>query len=424
MKTYTRPDREPPVAQRLFAANGPGLEEHLARFGRLPTTSPHDLISTLDQAGLTGRGGAGFPTGRKVAAVTGRKPVVVGNGAEGEPLSRKDAMLVSRAPHLVLDGLQVAADAVGSRTIYLYLPKHIAPIARTAIDERTAAGWDRHRVTVVEACDTFVAGEESAVVRRIEGGPALPRDRTVPTSTSGVRGRPTLVNNVETLAHIALIARFGHRWFRSIGDNSEPGTMLVTLSGAVSGRPVIEVPTGTQLSTVIGHGGATDLRHVSAALIGGYHGTWLPSAVFNEAALSRAGLSRVGASPGAGIVHTLPIDECGLARTAEIIAYLAEQGARQCGPCHNGLPRLATLFDELAYGNVDDALLVELHRILGLVDGRGSCRHPDGTVRLARSALTVFADDITHHRRGRCDAAFVTVQSTGDHHAHRGEARR
>ncbi len=405
--------REPPVAHRLFAARGPGLQEHRARFGRPPTDSAKTLISSLEQAGLTGRGGAGFPTSRKIASVKGRKPVVIGNGSEGEPLSRKDAMLLTRSPHLVLDGLQLAAEAVGSATVYLYLPSHVAPTARLAINERAAAGWDRRPVTVVEAPDTFVAGEESAVVRSIEGGPALPRDRTVLTSTSGVRGRPTLVNNVETLAHVALIARYGHRWFRSVGDPAQPGTMLVTLSGASDGRPVVEVPTGTPLIDVISHCTATDLRYVSAALIGGYHGSWIPSTAFAEATLSRAGLAHLGANPGAGIVHTLPIDECGLARTADIVAYLAEQGARQCGPCRNGLPRLATLFDELAYGHVDDALLDEIHRSLGLVDGRGSCRHPDGTVRMARSALAVFAHDIAQHRSGRCDAAFATVQSTG-----------
>ncbi|GLP76724.1 NADH dehydrogenase [Mycobacterium antarcticum] len=335
---------------------------------------------------------------------------MIGNGAEGEPLSRKDAVLLARSPHLVLDGLQLVAETIAATTIYLYVPSRLAAAARCAIDERTAAGWDRQPVTVVEAPDTFVAGEESAVVARVEGRPALPRDRTVLTTIAGVRGRPTLVNNVETLAHVALIARYGARWFRSVGDPAQPGTMLVTSSGASDRPSVLEVPTGTPLLDVVAHG---DPRRTRAALIGGYHGSWIPSSEFAQATLSRAGLAHLGASPGAGIVHTLPVDECGLVRTAEIVAYLADQGAGQCGPCLNGLPRLATLFDELAYGNVDQALLAEIHRILGLVDGRGSCRHPDGTVRMARSALTVFAHDIDEHRSGRCDAAFATVQSQG-----------
>ncbi len=397
--------QNPLATRRLFAARGAGLSEHQACFGALPARAAETLVPSLEQAGLTGRGGAGFPTGRKFASVTGRKPVVIGNGAEGEPLSSKDAVLMARAPHLVLDGLQLAAEAIGADKVYLYLPTRVARAARSAIDERVAAGLDWRRVTVVEAPDAFVAGEESAVVRRIEGGPALPRDRTVLTSISGVRGRPTLVNNVETLAHIALIARYGHRWFRSVGDEAQPGTMLITVSGARISRSVVEVPTGTPLVDAMAHGGVTHLRDVRAVLIGGYHGTWIPSTAFAGARLSRAGLAHLGASPGAGIVHVLPSDGCGLARTADILAYLADEGARQCGPCRNGLPRLAQLFDEVAYGRIDDDVLDELHRILGAVDGRGSCRHPDGTVRLARSALGTFANDIAQHRAGRCDAA-------------------
>ncbi|MDP9168233.1 MAG: NADH-quinone oxidoreductase subunit F [Actinomycetota bacterium] len=401
----------PPLGRRLLAARGPGLTEHHARFGALPPHPAENLIASLQAAGLTGRGGAGFPTGRKIASVTGGKPVVIGNGAEGEPLSGKDAALLTRAPHLVLDGLHAAAEAVGADTVYLYLPERVAPAVRSALAERVAAGLDERRVTVVEAPEAFVSGEESAVVRRIEGGPAIPRDRTRPTSICGVRGRPTLVNNVETLAHVALIARYGPRWFRSVGDAEEPGTMLITLSGALPHRGVTELPTGAPLTEVLARGGLDDLRQVGAVLLGGYHGSWIATAALTSVWLSRPGLAAVGASPGAGIVHLLPADQCGLARTADILAYLAEQGARQCGPCRNGLPRLAKLFDALAYQRVDDELLDETDRMLGLVDGRGACRHPDGTVRLARSALNAFAGDLTEHQAGRCTAALVTART-------------
>ena len=286
-----------------------------------------------------------------------------------------------------------------------------------ALDERRAAGLDRHKVTVVEAPDTFVAGEESAVVRRIEGGPALPRDRRVVTAISGVRGRPTLVNNVETLAHIALIARFGPRWFRSVGDQADPGSMLVTLSGALNNRRVIEVPTGALLTDLITRAGATDPRTVRSLLVGGYHGSWIPADAFDGTRLSRAALASFGATPGAGIVHALAVDDCGLARSADIAAYLAEQSARQCGPCRNGLPRLAQLLGELAYSRVDDAVVDEVRRMAGLIDGRGSCRHPDGTARLIRSTIDTFATDIEHHRHGRCEAALVSVSQNRHHYS-------
>jgi NADH:ubiquinone oxidoreductase subunit F (NADH-binding) len=420
MTTSQHRTPEPPTVPRLFAAEGPGLSEHHARFGALPEVAGLDLIQSLDQAGLSGRGGAGFPAGRKIASVTGRGPVVVANGAEGEPLSRKDAVLLTQAPHLVLDGLEAAAGAVGADNVYLYVPSRVVRAVTYALEERRGAGLDRYKVSVVEAPDTFVAGEESAVVRRIEGGPALPRDRKAITAISGVRGRPTLVNNVETLAHLALIVRFGARWFRSVGDQAAPGSMLVTLSGAVNNRRVIEVPTGTLLRDLIILSGATDPRAVRAVLVGGYHGSWIPAAAFAGTRLSRTGLTSFGASPGAGIIHALAANECGLARTAVIAAYLADQSARQCGPCRNGLPRLAQLLDELAHSRVDDVLLNEVRRVAGLIDGRGSCRHPDGTARLVRSALDTFATDIEHHRHGRCDTALVSMSQTGQSHPRHG----
>ena len=394
----------PPAGPRLFAAQDPTLASHLDTFGGLPATGPN-LITALDAAGLRGRGGAGFPTARKVAAISGRKPIVVGNGSEGEPLSRKDFELLTRAPHLVLDGLDAAAGAIHADKVYLYLHADALPSVTAALQERRAAGIGIYRVEVVEAPDRFVAGEESAALRRIEGGPALPRDRTVPTAVSGVRGRPTLVNNVETLAQTALIARYGADWFRSVGDPEEPGTMLVTLSGALSHHGVAEVPTGASLAGLIEQAGGTDPASLSAVLLGGYHGTWLPAAALAGATLSRAGLSPAGATPGAGIIHTLGTTECGLARTAEIARYLADQSARQCGPCLNGLPRLAELCDQLAFGRASDQVVTELRRLAALVDGRGSCRHPDGTARMLHSALRTFGADIELHLHRRCSAA-------------------
>ena len=180
--------------------------------------------------------------------------------------------------------------------------------------------------------------------------------------------------------------------------------MLVTLSGAVDNQGVLEVPTGTPLTDII------DPRGVSAVLVGGYHGSWLLAESFAGARLSRSGLKELGASPGAGIIHALGRTECGLARTAEIVGYLADESARQCGPCRNGLPRLAELVDELAYGRANDAVAKEIRRIVRLVDGRGSCRHPDGSARLIRSSLRAFAADIELHHHDRCTAADAVVR--------------
>jgi len=187
-----------------------------------------------------------------------------------------------------------------------------------------------------------------------------------------------------------------------VGDAVDPGSMLVTLSGAVANPGVIEVPTGVLLTDLLARSGGTKPR---AILVGGYHGSWIPASALEGLRLSRESLKTVGASPGAGIIHALPPDVCGLTRTAQIADYLAGESARQCGPCRNGLPTLAELLDELAHGRVDDALVKEIRRIAGLVDGRGSCRHPDGTARMIRSALVTFASDIDAHRRRGCESA-------------------
>lgn len=387
-------------AVRLLGAPATTLQEHLDRVGAMPAVTGH-LVGDVEASGLTGRGGAGFPTGRKMAAVSGPRAVVVGNGAEGEPLSRKDFALLSRAPHLVLDGLAAAAEAIGAEAAHLYVHADATVPIRDALAERRAARLDRLRVDVVEAPGTFVAGEESAALRRIEGGPPLPRDRTATTAAAGLRGRPTLVNNVETLADIALIARYGPEWFRTVGDPDDPGTMLVTLSGTRIAPTVVEVPTGIPFAALLDLAG-TGAAEVRAVLVGGYHGSWLGRQHLDAARLSRPALRQWGASTGAGVIHILDRSECGLRRTAEITGYLAGQSARQCGPCLNGLPRLAALVDELAHGRPTETVLQELRRILGLVDGRGSCRHPDGTVRMVRSALDTFADEIVVHGRRAC----------------------
>ena len=345
--------------------------------------APGLLIAEIDAAGLTGRGGAGFPVARKLAAVlaAGRTPVVVGNGAEGEPASGKDLALLTRAPHLVLDGLQLVAEAVGADRAYLYVMPAALPAVRTALHGRA----DRVPVEVVAAAEHFVSGEETAVVAALEGRPALPGDKFRRVVDAGVNGRPTAVQNVETLAHLALVGRHGADAFRSRGTAAEPGTALVTITGAVNRPGVHEVELGTPLLDVLD---LAALRHAAPVLVGGFHGAWLAADEVERAALSRASLGEFGASPGAGVLIALPAGASGLAETARITGYLAGQSARQCGPCRNGLPAIADVLRRVAAG--DRALVPELERLAGLTAGRGACHHPDGTVRLVRSALRVF----------------------------------
>ncbi len=404
------------AAQRVLAFTAPTLEEHLRLVGPLPWRgAPGLLVQSLEASGLTGRGGAGFPTWRKVtstASARGRRPIVVANAAEGEPISGKDAALLVRAPHLVLDGLQLAAEAVGAELAYVYVKAGAgAESVRRALGERRDAGLrsgadlDRCPVRVHEAPKGFVAGEESAVVASIEGGPALPRTKVRLVTESGVRGRPTLLQNAETLAQVAVVARYGPDWFREQGTAAEPGTFLATVGGAVRAPSVVEAGYGIGLADLLDLAGGPD-RPLSAVLIGGYHGAWVPAHAAASTPVSRAGLAPWGGSPGAGVVWALSGEQCGIAATASIVEYLSGQSARQCGPCRFGLPTiaadLALLADPSSARSADSALPQRIAGLAGIVEGRGACKHPDGSVRLVRSGLRVFADDVAAHLAGHC----------------------
>ena len=405
-----RPTTDPGgLRLRLEVGGGRPLPyaDHVALHGALPAGRPDELLEDLERAGLTGRGGAAFPVHRKMRAVragAGRR-VVVANGAEGEPASSKDRTLLATNPHLTLDGLQVAARAVGADEAYLYVHGDAAFVAmlNDALRDRRRHGADDVPVRIACAPPRFVAGEESAVASRISGGPAVPRSKPPRVFEAGVHGRPTLVQNAETLAHVALIARHGADAFRAIGHPSQPGSMLFSISGGVHRPGVVEAPTGTTIGELLASVGGP-AQHVGAILLGGYHGGWVPWPHARELALANDDLRPHGLSVGAGVVVVLPADVCGVVESSRVLDYLAAESAGQCGPCVFGLPRLAGTFRELAVGARGRRRPRRLAELSAALERRGGCAHPDGTVRFLRSAQHVFTDELQHHARGRCTA--------------------
>ena len=383
------------------------LAAHLAHYGRLPALrgEAQALIDSVEASGLRGCGGAGFPTHLKLRAVAaGRAPIVVANGVEGEPASHKDKLLMRSNPHLVLDGAEAAAAAVGARQIVIAVGRNAASAhgsMAAAIAERARA---KQEIELVAIPERFVAGEETALVQWLNGGPAKPAFTPPRPYEKGVRGRPTLVQNVETLANIALIARHGAGWFRELGSAAEPGSMLVTLGGAV-GRPgITELESGSSLRGALERCAGFDEPH-QALLIGGYFGTWVPFAAAVDTPLANAFLRPLGAALGARSIAALPHARCGLAETARIADYLARESAGQCGPCVFGLRAIAdALASVAACDSGAPAALTRVRRIAPQVAGRGACAHPNGATRLVESALAVFADEIGHHLAGYCSA--------------------
>src|ERR1039457_3605736 len=402
-----RPDLLPRLLAPGFAAGPAHLAEHGARYGPLPTSSldrgrRQARIAEVARSGLTGRGGAGFPTARKLAAVAAQhSPVVVANGTEGEPASAKDKVLMARSPHLVLDGAVLAAEMVGASQAVIVVHHSVREIVDDAVAERRRAGFDRVRTRVVTAADRFVAGEASAVVHWIEDGRPTPTRKPPRLAERGLGGKPTLVQNVETLAHLALIARYGASWFRAVGTAPAAGSMLVTILGAVHEPCVHEIAIGTPVEEVLALAGGA-AAPLQALLLGGYFGTWVSAAAAAALPFSAAGLAPLGANVGAGLIAALPQDACGLAETARVVRYLADESAGQCGPCVFGLDAIAGEFLRLAQGGTSDPGM--LRRWLGQVSGRGACSHPDGTVRLIRSALAAFGPELEQHAQGWCRA--------------------
>ena len=390
--------------------------EHLHLHGPLPGRLDREsLLDAVERSELRGRGGAGFPTALKLRAVGGRRgrKVVLANGVEGEPPSGKDKVLLRFVPHLVLDGVEIAARAVGADQAIVAVSEAAAgelAVLQNAVRERGRS--DRVEIRIATVPDAFVAGEETALINAVAGGRPRPTATPPRPFERGVDGHPTLVQNVETLAQLALIARHGPAWFRQIGTRDEPGSALVTLSGAVGLPGVYEVPLGTSLGDLVAEAGGVT-QPPRAVLVGGYFGTWLDARTAITCNLSEASLGAAGAFLGARAVVVVPEGSCALAEVARVSRFLADESAGQCGPCVHGLDAIARAMASISRAESFDGEL-RIRRWLDQVEGRGGCRHPDGAARFIRSALDVFGDEFALHTRGeRCpgrDLALLPVR--------------
>jgi NADH:ubiquinone oxidoreductase subunit F (NADH-binding) len=249
-----------------------------------------------------------------------------------------------------------------------------------------------------------VSGQETAIVSFLNGGPATPSFSDPRITKRGVGHRPTLMSNAETLAHAALIARHGATWFRQLGLPEQPGSALVTLSGAVRYPGVYEIEYGSGLRSLLSAAeGVTE--PVQAYLFGGYAGSWVDARDALRSRLSRTGLQPFGASLGAGIIVALPESSCPVAEVVGVASWMADQSTGQCGPCVNGLAAIAGALIGVAQGAAGRDDLSQVRHWASQVVGRGACAHPDGAARFVSSAVTLFADAFADHaRHGLCEA--------------------
>ncbi|MEV7558606.1 NADH-ubiquinone oxidoreductase-F iron-sulfur binding region domain-containing protein [Streptomyces sp. NPDC089795] len=365
---------------------------------------PEELLAHLAASGLRGRGGAGFPAAVKLRSVRGRggSPVVVANGEEGEPGSAKDRWLLRARPHLVLDGLARAAAVTGAVRGFVYLSD---PAAGESVRRALAEHPPPLPVEVVETDHTYVAGEESAVVRRIDGGPALPTAKPPRPFERGVGGAPTLVSNVETLARIALTAtRPDLR--RAIARGT-----LVTLSGGPAAPMLTEVPYGIRLRALAVRYGAPE---AAGALMGGLFGG-LVDADALDLPLEPGALTAAGTALGCGAIRFLAPGGCPVTTAADAAAHLAAESARQCGICVSGTSAVGKALYGLAAGIAGQDTADSLLRWSQGLTGRGACGLLDAAAGIAGSLLRSFPGHVRSHLAAPCPVCATAAPADGRH---------
>lgn len=388
----------PALSESCDAADGlavgalPGFRPRLVaeNAGEGPGLSGGALIAAVEAAGLRGRGGAGFPAAVKLAALraaAGPK-YLVANGEEGEPASIKDRWLMRRRPHLVVEGALRAAQTIGAVEGFLYVSD--ADSAASLRGELEARGATGIPVTVFEVAPGYVAGEETAVVRALNGGPAKPTDKPPRPWQSGVRACPTLVSNVETLANIALIAR------QCSGGNS----LLLTMTGAVERPGLYEVPLGTRLGEALDRL-AGPLPGMRGVLMGGFFAGLLNRRAL-DLTLTHDALREAGSGLGCGAIIVIGEDDCPIAAAGDVMAYFARENAGQCGACFRGTPAMSRAIEALGLGTIDDVGLAKLQDWSVSLRGRGACGTLDGAAQLAATIFREFPDEVDRHRAGPC----------------------
>ncbi|OSC39946.1 NADH-ubiquinone oxidoreductase-F iron-sulfur binding region domain-containing protein [Mycobacterium decipiens] len=365
------------------------------------------LLGEVEASGLLGRGGAAFPLAVKLRAVRDNGSVaggavIIANGEEGEPASVKDRWLLRHRPHLVLDGLRLAATIVAADRAYVYVsdPKAAHSVEAALTEVETGAFGDVP-VELWRVDPGYIAGEETAATRAINGGPVKPMDKPPRPFETGVGGRPTLVSNVETLANLPYLQHHGAAAFRSLGTSKSPGTFMVTVTGAGRAPGLYEIPHGLPFTQLLALHGVSSER-VRGALLGGYFSGLLNRVVL-DTTMDHETLRSVGSGLGCGAIAVIT-EDCPVAVAASVLAYFDRENAGQCGSCFNGTAAMAAVAGALRDGAASTADLGRLRRWSVVLRGRGACATLDAATNVAGSLLDQFPHEVTRHLGHRCEA--------------------
>lgn len=369
-----------------------------------------DLLTQLDQAGLTGRGGAAFSTAVKVRAARDHGAALIVNACDGELGAAKDAFVVAEHLDELVTGASLVAPRRGRRAAIRYAA-HRGSETEARL---TAAGLE-----VLAVPGRYVSSEETSLISLAHGGLARPMTRRAPFVEGGSdsRGRrigPTVVLNAETLWRVAQVADRGPGWFRTQGLPEEPGPRLVSVGGTVDQPGVIETEAGVPIASLLSAAGATPST-TGPVIVGGLAGVVLAADTAWSGEWSTRWLAPAGGRLGAGVVHVLDPAVCPVGALSAWLDYAAGESAGQCGPCMFGLPALADDWRAIASGSAGGGAAYD--RLRGratALAGRGACRFPDGVAGLVLSAVQGLGSHLATHATGPCAGGLDPRRSAHD----------
>ncbi len=406
----------PEGREELSDYRGRGGYEALARAIRMPA---EDIVKQVSDAGLRGRGGAGFPTGKKWE-LTREAPeqtrYLILNGGEDEPGSKKDRVLMENVPHLVIEGVILSAYAIGAEKAYLYINAQyetaIKRIADALSEAKSEAYWGENilgssfslDIEIVPAPHNYVAGEDTAVIEVIEGKKAWPREKPPFPVTVGLFGKPTSVNNVETLANVAPILLHGADWYRKFGTAESPGTMIFALDEDVNRPGVYELEFGTPLRYLIEEcgGGLKSGKKIKAVMPASPSCAFLPPEKI-DTPLDHNSMREAGAGIGCGVIRLVGEGECIVEEVLGIAEFFATESCGQCPACRMETSTLAMMMKKVQQGQGGKPILEQFGKILAFNKGKGFCNLINMPGPPIESALKLFPGDFEAHlTTGKC----------------------
>ncbi len=389
----------------------------------LTNMTPTEVIEEVKKSGLRGRGGGGFPTGAKwqfTAATKSDEKFVICNADEGDPGAFMDRSAIEGDPHTVLEGMAIGAYAIGANKGIVYIraeyPLAIKRLEKAIIDSREHGFLGEHilgsnfsfDIEIRLGAGAFVCGEETALIHSIEGSRGMPRPRPPYPAVSGLFGKPTLINNVETCANIPVVILDGGAWFSSIGTEKSKGTKVFALAGKVKNTGLIEVPMGTTLREIVYDigGGVTDGKKFKAVQTGGPSGGCLPEE-FLDTPVDYDSLAAAGSIMGSGGMIVIDEDSCMVDVAKFFLEFTQDESCGKCTPCREGTKRMLEILTRITEGKGKEGDIEKLQRLGNMIKKASLCGLGQSAPNPVLSTIKNFREEYEEHIKDKKCRAHV-----------------